>query len=452
MGAVTSSAGVKQSSNLFDCSSIELPTDSALAKRIIVHPVLDEEMEQDPYDSRAIVRTFSQDSSHPSVQLHFSPLAKRQCSLDSSADGQESVNATTKSLAQSPVRLLGRRVRNYESPQVKAVKAATAHSNEDADQAIDMSMNSSVSTEDRLLQAARTADVAGIQNAIEAGINANCRSSRGHTPLMRVAGSSSKNSPQAMHSLLDARADVKLEDERGWTALMHACVNNCRAAVEILLEQGLDVNLTAVDGKTPLILAAAEAENTLDSVKLLAKAKAELGTLDQDGYSAFFYACQKGKRDLVKWFLTKGVDVNTPSPDGLVALMILARTGDIKTAKVLLRKPVDLDARHAKSGNTALIESILNSNISFAQLLVDENASLIIANKRKKCAIQIAAEAGFSVFKSALEYKARKQGHDPSAWGFEEGDDLPVVRKRRSLGKADAIFDLANDAGKRGGG
>eukprot|EP00930_Biecheleria_cincta_P014004 TRINITY_DN12221_c0_g1_i1.p1 TRINITY_DN12221_c0_g1~~TRINITY_DN12221_c0_g1_i1.p1 ORF type:complete len:338 (+),score=58.33 TRINITY_DN12221_c0_g1_i1:581-1594(+) len=273
----------------------------------------------------------------------------------------------------------------------------------------------------------------------------------GHTPLMLAAGSSSRNSPQAMRCLLDAKADVKREDQRGWTALMHACVNNCRAAVEILLEQGANVNLTAADGKTPLMLAAIETDTTMDVVKLLVKAKASLATLDQDGYSAFFYACQHGKRDLAKWLLTKGVDVNARSPHGLTALMILACTGDIKTAKILLRKEIHLDAQHAKTGNTALIESILKSHVSFAQLLVDADASVVIKNEDKKCAINIADEVGLQVFKSAMEYKARHQGHDASEWGGEEGG-LPVVRQRRSLGKANAILDLANGAGKRGGG
>jgi len=70
----------------------------------------------------------------------------------------------------------------------------------------------------------------------------------GWTPLLRVAATSGDH--DTCEVLLDAGADVNLQDFGGKSSLMMACLNGHLLTTQLLLERGADIDLKTAHGKT----------------------------------------------------------------------------------------------------------------------------------------------------------------------------------------------------------
>src|SRR5438094_8326356 len=58
---------------------------------------------------------------------------------------------------------------------------------------------------------------------------------------------------------------------------------------------------------------------------------------------------------MIEKLLKAGADVNSPNADGQTALMVVARSGKVEAAKVLLSHGADVNAKEQWRGQTALI-------------------------------------------------------------------------------------------------
>ena len=103
---------------------------------------------------------------------------------------------------------------------------------------------------------------------IAADANLNARDKTGRTPLMIYA--SHQNHDTALF-VIRKGADVNLDDDRGWTALHHACANGDPEMTTLLLARGATPGLKTGDNKTPRDLAGAgqhqEVLDILDRLK-----------------------------------------------------------------------------------------------------------------------------------------------------------------------------------------
>ena len=85
-------------------------------------------------------------------------------------------------------------------------------------------------------------------------VDVNVRDKNSRTPLMDAA---EHQSAGAVSYLIEKGADIHVQDKQGWSAFMHACYGNPRAAVvKRLLQAGADVNERTQYGLTPLMVAA----------------------------------------------------------------------------------------------------------------------------------------------------------------------------------------------------
>ncbi|XP_056628432.1 cyclin-dependent kinase 4 inhibitor C [Triplophysa dalaica] len=117
---------------------------------------------------------------------------------------------------------------------------------------------------DRLSTAAARGDLKEIETILQSNVNVNERNKYGRTPLQVVK----LGCPSVALALLLAGADPNARDPIGGLALCHdAARDGFLDTLQVLVQNGADVNLLDNDGNVPLHLAAREGH--LDVVEYL---------------------------------------------------------------------------------------------------------------------------------------------------------------------------------------
>ena len=101
-----------------------------------------------------------------------------------------------------------------------------------------------------------------------------------------------------------------------------------------------------------------------------------------------------GDAALVKKMLDEGADINA-TDEGLTLLMKAATEGYLKTAKFLIDKKADIDAR-SNEGGTALIAASMAGYAKIVELLVNAGANTKLKNNMGYTAEMYAKEKGYT--------------------------------------------------------
>lgn len=122
------------------------------------------------------------------------------------------------------------------------------------------------------------------------------------------------------------------------------------------------------------VFEAARKGDTLTLIKLKALSKDTLSSVNAAGFTPLIIACYRGQTETVRFLVTKGVDLNTASPEGN-ALMAAVFHKNLEIMEILLQHHVQTDARDA-SGATALIMA--------TKMLFPEVVKLLLTYKANK--------------------------------------------------------------------
>ena len=101
-----------------------------------------------------------------------------------------------------------------------------------------------------------------------------------------------------------------------------------------------------------------------------------------------------GDTALVKKLLDEGADINAKD-DGLTLLTKAATEGYLKTAKLLIDKKADINAR-TNEGNTALMAASMTGYTKIVELLVNVGANTKAKNNMDYTAEMYAKEKGYT--------------------------------------------------------
>lgn len=120
--------------------------------------------------------------------------------------------------------------------------------------------------------------------------------------------------------LLQAGADINVQDDRGRTAAMAATHANQVEIVRGLIEAGADINIRDNRSDNPFLYASAE--GLFEIVKLTIDAKADTKLTNRFGGTALIPAAERGHVEIVRELLTRtDVDVNHINNLGWTALL-----------------------------------------------------------------------------------------------------------------------------------
>ena len=163
-----------------------------------------------------------------------------------------------------------------------------------------------------------------------------------------------KGDTEIVSMLLKKGANVNAK-HNGSTALMKASARGHTDIVGMLLEKGAYVNATNKNGWTALMVASEKGHT--ETVAMLVDNGADMTVRDfEEDLTPFQFACGDGNEELVKFFLDKGVDVNSNTDDGPTALMLACLSKNINIIKMLIDNGANINWKDSE-GVTAINES-----------------------------------------------------------------------------------------------
>jgi len=242
---------------------------------------------------------------------------------------------------------------------------------------------------------------------IEANVNA---VTEGTTPLMRACAWGNLSAAQI---LIDAGADVNLQDKYGTTALHSAAAQSHLAVVDLLLDHKANPSLRSYEGWTPLVCV-----RQGDIAEHLINHGADPNSVDRDGRSVLLWVVCVAERDsrlrqVVEVLLKHGANPNYKLPEGpkhqgvpyerLKTPIAAAACCDVEMVKLLMEHGATLtDA----TMDEAATQAASRGKTEVLQFLVSQG--LIV----KKC-WRAMAEAIASKKQNSVEWLVTN-GYDPS--------------------------------------
>ena len=130
--------------------------------------------------------------------------------------------------------------------------------------------------------------------------------------------------PYIINLLLNNNIEnLNIADNKGKTALFHACEFGNLNSVRILIKSGSDINKRDIFGKT-ILMYAVESEN-LELIKyLIEDIEVDINEKDDWGQNAIFFAT---KINIARYLIYKDIDYSEPNSIGLKAYEVLRYNG-----------------------------------------------------------------------------------------------------------------------------
>ena len=266
-----------------------------------------------------------------------------------------------------------------------------------------------------------------IRAVISGRANVNIQNNEGYTALMCIA---SDGDEATIRALISAKSDLDVEDRDGNTALIYAAQNNNVGGVKAIIRGKPNLNKQNKNGHNALMIASKNGNEEL--VRSLISAKADLNRQDKDGNTALMLSVLNKKNKIVKILIEAGANINIKNKENKDILSVIRKgydylniieiicpinskeqnfidyaKDDINGIKSLLNdKSVNIDAQN-KFGDTALIKASFNGQDDIVKILLDANASLNMQDNFGHTALIDASRQGYDkVAKQLIDAKA----------------------------------------------
>lgn len=162
------------------------------------------------------------------------------------------------------------------------------------------------------------------------------------------------------------------------TALLASAREGHISGIQVLLQQGADIQARDNSGNTALSLAASK--GYLEIVDLLLQHGANIQATNNSGTAALSLAAGAGQIEVVQHLLQNGADLQAIDQEGRTALMEAAWEGQTETVALLLQKGADIQTADHK-GQTAAMVATWEGHLGVAQLLLEHGAVSPVSEK-----------------------------------------------------------------------
>ena len=254
-----------------------------------------------------------------------------------------------------------------------------------------------------------------IRRCIAEGLNPNAKIEK-ETLLTTVARMPGQDATEAVQVLLDAGANVDVQNKEGATALMAASVRGHTATVQVLLDAGANVDVQNKEGATAFMAASMKGHTATVQVLLAAGADVNAqinnpGNLEVHGFTALMIASMGGHAATVQALLAAGADPNLQSKIGATALILASGVGHTATVQALLAAEANVNAqindrRSRYEGFTALMLASGAGHTATVQALLDAGAVLDVQGRKGQTASDIAEARGHTEIGKMIERAA----------------------------------------------
>lgn len=187
-----------------------------------------------------------------------------------------------------------------------------------------------ISKEEQLIKATKEGDSNRVTTLINKGANINYR--RQDEQVSALDCAVIIGDIGLVNLLLDNGADVNSKTRNGYTALFIASVDwtSHPDIIDTLIRHGADVNAKSfVEKWTPLLLASSDVLTDESVVRRLVEAGAQINDSNVFGMTPLMYVAELGSDGLVEYLLKNGADPRLTTKDGLSAIhMAASSTGE----------------------------------------------------------------------------------------------------------------------------
>ncbi|KAH0170342.1 hypothetical protein KCU67_g2679, partial [Aureobasidium melanogenum] len=205
----------------------------------------------------------------------------------------------------------------------------------------------------------------------------NVKDNWGRTPLSYAA---ELNSSSAIQYLIDAGANLNLEDDDDWkryisayTPLAYAALQDHLQAVQTLLEKGADVNRRDVHGRSALSYAGEGGSEA--ATQMLLKHGANPDDPDKNRKTPISYAAAAGSHKVTSLLLERGAKAKQSDSDGRTPLLLAAKAGSEETVLLLITKGAEVNSR-SRHDDTPLSRAVEARLIDSVRLLLRKGATV----------------------------------------------------------------------------
>ena len=310
---------------------------------------------------------------------------------------------------------------------------------------------------------------AAVDALIEAGANTNIADRNGFTPLHIALANDA--SDEAVAALLDAGASVAARDSGGWTPLLWAMDRAAPlAVVQALLDAGASASAAGDDRTTALHLFASSVGRrglveARDLFEALMDAGAPLNATDGDGWTPLMRAVAvDALTQIIEDLLAADADVGIADDEGLTALHLAARQGDLIVVQELLKAGAD-PLSTTDRGRTALhLAAAFGGGAAVLAALLDADTPIDAPDEDGATPLHLAIaacrseDALFALIDSGADVDAPdNDGRTPLHIAAAECNALdPYIvllqseaQRRPTDNDGDTPLNVAQDAGRR---
>ncbi|MCY3021930.1 MAG: ankyrin repeat domain-containing protein [Planctomycetota bacterium] len=202
-------------------------------------------------------------------------------------------------------------------------------------------------------------------------------------------------------------------DDMGRTLLHQAAFSGTKAAVEVLLAKGADVNERTRFGETPLHEVANRGHTRmaegLEIAQLLLQHKADPNVVAKLGGTPLHRACRDNLGQLAELLLKNGANPNAPDVGFKRApLFEVAKEGFETLADLLLRYSADPNARDS-CGVTPLQVATENNRQELVEFLLQRGADVNAESRLGQSALSIALKKGYPKIAEVLRARGAQE-------------------------------------------
>ncbi len=200
---------------------------------------------------------------------------------------------------------------------------------------------------------------------------------------------------------------VNAVDSDGLTPLHLAAEHGHRQIVELLLQEGADINAKSGFKRTPLHFAASSGHDEI--VRLFIEKGAELNENDSFILTPIFQAAYNGHQNIVEMLLSNGINLSATEKNSVTLLHAAAISGNPELVEMLLDKGIDRNVRNI-FGKTPLHFAASRGHNAAVKTLIDRGADINIKSLDGRTPLQTAIDCDQKETADLLKVKGADSG------------------------------------------
>ena len=248
--------------------------------------------------------------------------------------------------------------------------------------------------------------------------------------------------------------DVNIGDDEGWTPLHNAANRGQLESVRTLLRLGGRESMTKVAATSGTPLHQAVVKGHKDIVSLLLNEGCPISVMDSQGRSVLHHAAQHGQIHMIEMLQEKGLDVKIDDDEGCTPLHYAAAYGQLESVRTLLQLGGRMSMTKVTDNyGTPLHQAVERGNKDIVSLLLNEGCPINVVDSGGRSVLHYAARYGQIHIIEMLGKKGLNinigddEGKTPlhyaAAWG-----QLESVRTLLGLGGRESMTKVAAGIGR----